>query len=222
VSEEENDSEEEIQPPAMGGMLLTMLFMMYIIMNPGIRVGMGNLAKDVLEPQLGFDHQYPALTFLFAGMIMISVTTIIRHMLIDWEKMADIQAKMAAYNKEMSEARKSGNNARMNKLMALQPQVMVLQSEMMSNQMRPMMFTMLIAMPIIFWLCFGEGNFVERMDHKVLSLPWEPNYSLTDRLWFLPHSILVYSALSLPFGQILMRGLKLVSLSNKSKIVESY
>jgi len=222
MSEEEEVSEEEVQPPAMGGMLLTMLFMMYIIMNPGIRVGMGNLAKDVLEPQIGFDHQYPILTFLCAGVIMISVTTMIRHMLIDWERTADIQAKMAAYNKEMSEARKSGNNARMNKLMALQPQVMVLQSEMMSNQMRPMMFTMLIAMPIIFWLCFGEANFVDRMDHKVLSLPWEPNYSLTDRLWFLPHSILVYSALSLPFGQILMRGLKLVSLSNKSKIVESY
>ena len=221
MSEEEQNSEEDVQPPAMGGMLLTMLFMMYIIMNPGIRTGMGNLAKDVLEPQIGFTHEYPALTFLFAGILMISVTTIIRHMLIDWEKTADIQAKMAAYNKEMCEARKSGINARMNKLMALQPQVMVLQSEMMSNQMRPMMFTMLIAMPIIFWLCFGEGNFVERMDHKVLSLPWEPNYSLTDRLWILPHSILVYSALSLPLGQILMRGLKLASLSNKSK-VESY
>ena len=115
MSEEEQNSEEDVQPPAMGGMLLTMLFMMYIIMNPGIRTGMGNLAKDVLEPQIGFTHEYPALTFLFAGILMISVTTIIRHMLIDWEKTADIQAKMAAYNKEMCEARKSGINARMNK-----------------------------------------------------------------------------------------------------------
>ena len=215
---EENTSEEEVQPPAMGGMLLTMLFMVYILLNPEMRVGMGNLAENILEPQIGFEHEYPVLTFLFAGVLMISLTTIIRHILIDWEKVAEIQTKMAAYNKEMSEARRSGNNARLNKLMAMQPQVMVLQSEMMSNQMRPMMFTMLIAMPIIFWLCFGENNFVDRMDLQVMSLPWEPNYSLTDRLWILPHSILIYSALSLPFGQILMRFLKLLSLSKSEKV----
>ena len=97
--------------------------------------------------------------------------------------------------------------------MAMQPQVMVLQSEMMSNQMRPMMFTMMIAIPIIMWLRL----FVEDMDHPVLSLPWEGNYDLNDDLWFLPHWILVYSALSLPFGQILMRGLKMASLVGKSE-----
>ena len=213
MSEEEQNSEENVQPPAMGGMLLTMLFMMYIIMNPGIRTGMGNLAKDVLEPQIGFDHQYPAITFLFAGILMISVTTIIRHILIDWESMADTQNKMRAYQKEMGDARKSGNEPRMRKLMDLNPQIMVLQSEMMSNQMRPMMFTMLIAIPIIMWLRI----FVDEMNHQVLSLPWEGNYNLNDSLWFLPHWILVYSALSLPFGQILMRGLKIVSLNIKSE-----
>ena len=210
---EEKDSEGPGQPPAMGGMLLTMLFMFYIILNPELRDGMGALAGSILEPRISFDHQYPAVTFLLAGVTMISLTTIIRHILIDWEAMAETQNKMNAYNKEMSEARKSGNEARMRKLMAMQPQVMVLQSEMMSNQMRPMMFTMIIAIPIIMWLRI----FVEQMDHPVLSLPWEGNYNLNDDLWFLPHWILVYSALSLPFGQILMRGLKMASLAGKPK-----
>ena len=206
---EEQGSEKPVQPPAMGGMLLTMLFMMYIIMNEDLRNGMGAIAGSILEPRISFDYQYPAVTFLLAGVTMISLTTIIRHVLIDWESMAETQNKMNAYNKEMSEARKSGNEARMRKLTAMQPQVMVLQSEMMSNQMRPMMFTMVIAIPIIMWLRI----FVEGMDHPVLSLPWEGNYDLNDNLWFLPHWILVYSALSLPFGQILMRGLKLVSMT---------
>ena len=206
---EEQDSEKPVQPPAMGGMLLTMLFMMYIIMNEDLRNGMGAIAGSILEPRISFDYQYPAVTFLLAGVTMISLTTIIRHVLIDWEVMAETQSKMNAYNKEMSKARKSGNEARMRKLMAMQPQVMVLQSEMMSNQMRPMMFTMVIALPIIMWLRI----FVEGMGHPVLSLPWEGNYNLNDDLWFLPHWILVYSALSLPFGQILMRGLKLVSMT---------
>ena len=206
---EEQGSEEPVQPPAMGGMLLTMLFMMYIIMNEDLRDGMGAFAGCILAHRIAFDNRYPAVTFLLAGVTMISLTTIIRHVLIDWESMAETQNKMNAYNKEMSEARKSGNEARMRKLTAMQPQVMVLQSEMMSNQMRPMMFTMMIAIPIIMWLRI----FVEGMDHPVLSLPWEGNYDLNENLWFLPHWILVYSALSLPFGQILMRGLKLVSHS---------
>ena len=206
---EEQGSEEPVKPPAMGGMLLTMLFMFYIIMNEDLRDGMGAFAGSIFGSKITFDYQYPAITFLLAGVTMISLTTLIRHVMIDWEAMAETQTKMAAYNKEMGEARKSGNEARMRKLMALQPQVMVLQSEMMSNQMRPMMFTMMIAIPIIMWLRI----FVEGMGHPVLSLPWEGNYDLEDSLWFLPHWILVYSALSLPFGQILMRGLKLVSLS---------
>ncbi len=90
--------------------------------------------------------------------------------------MAELQNKMAAYNKEMGEARRAGNEARMRKLMAMQPQVMLLQSELMSNQMRPMMFTMMIALPIIMWLRI----FVDEMNLRTMSLPWEPNYSLTD------------------------------------------
>ena len=209
MSEENHGSEEPIQPPPMGGMLLTMLFMIYIIMNEDLRDAMGLFAGNILEPNVGFDHQYPALTFLFAGVIMITLTTIIRHFLIDWMRMAELQNKMSAYNKEMGEARSAGNEARMRKLMAMQPQVMVLQSELMSNQMRPMIFTLMIAMPVIMWLRI----FVDGMELKTLSLPWEPNYSLMDSLWFLPHWILVYSALSLPFGQIVMRLLKLTTLS---------
>ena len=210
MSKEEIGPEEPMQPPPMGGMLLTMLFMLYIIMNEDIRDGMGIFAGIILEPQIGFEHDYPTLTFLFAGVTMISLTTIIRHFLIDWIRMAELQNKMAAYNKEMGEARRAGNEARMRKLMAMQPQVMLLQSELMSNQMRPMMFTMMIALPIIMWLRI----FVNEMNLRTMSLPWEPNYSLTDDLWFLPHWILVYSALSLPFGQILMRLLKLGSLNS--------
>ena len=207
MTEEEETPEEELQPPAIGGTFLTMAFMLWIIINPELRDFMGESAGTVLEPRITFDYQYPVLTFLFAGIVMISFTTIIRHFIIDWEKMAEIQTKMGAYNKEMSEARQSGNEAKMKKLFAMQPQIMMLQSEMMSNQMKPMAFTMLIAIPIIMWLRI----FVKGLDLQVMSLPWEPNYSLDDDLWILPHWILIYSGLSLPFGQIIMRVLKIVS-----------
>tara|TARA_B100000579_G_scaffold74144_1_gene56985 strand:- start:3815 stop:4465 length:651 start_codon:yes stop_codon:yes gene_type:complete len=213
MAEEKQGSEEELQPPAIGGTFLTMAFMLWIIINPELRDFMGESAGTILEPRISFDYQYPVLTFLFAGIAMISFTTIIRHFIIDWEKMAEIQTKMGAYNKEMGEARQSGNEAKMKKLFAMQPQIMLLQTEMMSNQMKPMAFTMIIAIPIIMWLRI----FVNDLNLQVMSLPWEPNYSLDENLWILPHWILVYSGLSLPFGQIIMRILKIASNSRNNQ-----
>ena len=127
MTEEKQNSEEPVQPPAMGGMLLTMLFMIYIIMNPELRDGMGNLAGSILGSKISFDHQYPTITFLLAGITMISLTTVIRHVLIDWESMAEVQSKMAAYNKELSEARRSGNEARMTRSKILKTASQLLQ-----------------------------------------------------------------------------------------------
>ena len=200
-------SDTSQQPPAMGGMFLTMFLMLYIIVNPGLRVVMGEVAESTLEPHIGFNDNYPALTILLAGMVMIAGTTIIRHLLVDWEQMADVQLKMQAYNKALSDARKEGQQARVQKLMKMQPEVLMLQSGMMANQMKPMVFTMLIAIPIIMWLY----NFVAGLPGQALSLPWEPHWGLQERRWFLPHWIMIYSVMALPFGQILLRGLKLVS-----------
>ncbi len=76
MTEEGQNSEEELQPPAIGGTFLTMAFMLWIIINPELRDFMGETAGTVLEPRITFDQQYPVLTFLFAGIIMISFTTI--------------------------------------------------------------------------------------------------------------------------------------------------
>ena len=200
-------SETEQQPPAMGGMFLTMFLMLYIIINPGLRVTMGEVAETLLEPHIGFDGAYPAVTILLAGMVMIGGTTVIRHLLVDWQQMAEVQLKMQAYNKALSAARKEGQQARVQKLMKMQPEVLMLQSGMMSNQMRPMVFTMLIAIPIIMWLY----EFTAGLPVQALSLPWEPHWELQERLWILPHWIVIYSVMALPFGQILLRGLKLAS-----------
>ena len=44
---------------------------------------------------------------------------------------------------------------------------------------------MIIAIPIIMWLRI----FVNDLNLQVISLPWEPNYSLNESLWILPHWI---------------------------------
>ena len=206
MSEGEQTPEEEAQPPAMGGMLITMLFMIYIMINPGMRDGMGNLAGSILEPYIGFGGEYPIITIFVAGLIMITSNTVVRHFLIDWNLAAEIQFKMAEYNKALREARSSNQEGRMRKLMSMQPKVMSMQGEMMSNQMKPMAFTMIVAIPIIMWLY----KFVEGLPLQELSLPWNPRWDLIEKWWFLPHWILIYSLLAIPFGQALQRGLKIM------------
>ncbi|OIR18542.1 MAG: hypothetical protein BEU04_04555 [Marine Group III euryarchaeote CG-Bathy1] len=210
---EKGSSTEEVQPPAMGGMLITMLFMIYIMINPSMREGMGNIAGSILEPYIGFNGDYPILTIFAAGLIMICSNTIVRHFLIDWNLAAEIQAKMAEYNKALREARSSNQEGRLRKLMQMQPKVMSMQGEMMSNQMRPMGFTMIVAIPIIMWMY----QFIENLTLPELSLPWNPRWDLIEKWWFLPHWILIYSLLAIPFGQALQRGLKIMGNWNEIK-----
>ena len=134
-----------------------MAFMLWIIINPELRDFMGEPAGAVLEPRITFDYQYPALTFLFAGIIMISFTTIIRHFIIDWEKWPRFKLKWEHITKQWE--RQSGKKQNEKTLGNATPDNDVAK-EMMSNQMKPMAFTMIIAIPIIMvtillmeWIC---------------------------------------------------------------------
>lgn len=188
--------------------LLMMLVMLMVITSPGLRQGMGSAAGGILEPLIGFSGQMLILTLLLAGLIMVTSTTLIRHLVMNWIKMAEVQQKMGAFQKAVREARKAGNYTRMQKLMKThQPKVMAMQGEMSSNQMKPMIFTMLIALPIFMWLY----TFMDGLAWEYASLPWEPFWKLQDRILFLPHWIVLYSLMSLPFGQALQRTLKLLT-----------
>lgn len=198
--------------------LMMMLIMLMVITSPGLREGMGLAAGGVLEPSIGMDGELILMTIWIAGLIMVFSTTLIRHFVMDWAKMAEVQQKMGAFQKEVKKARKSGNMARMQKLMKThQPKVMSLQAEMSSNQTKPMIFTMFIALPIFMWLY----DFIDGLPWRYASLPWESAWSLrSNKGTLLPHWIILYSLMSLPFGQALQRGLKLLSFSGELRKLE--
>lgn len=185
-------------------MLFALLILMLVLFTPEFRVWMGESMGGVLAPLIGFDHRYPILTIFFAGMVMIILSTTIRHYFIDWMDMARIQKMMFAFNKELREAQISRNQRRVEKLMELQPEVMRMNTQLSSSQMKPMMFTMMVAIPIFMWL----HTFVRDLSYPYASIPWEPYWNLEDRLLILPHWVLLYSFLTLPVNQLYMRWLK--------------
>ncbi len=202
------------QPPADTSQVFMMFFLlifMLMIFTPELRVWMGDSMGGVLEPLIGFDSQYPIFTVFLAGMVMIILSTTIRHFFIDWMEMAKIQKMMFAFNKELREAQIARNEKRVKKLMELQPEVMRMNAQLSSNQMKPMMFTMLVAIPIFMWL----HNFIGDLSYTYATIPWEPYWDLEDRFLILPQWVLIYSFLTLPVGQLYMRWLKTRELQSE-------
>ncbi len=199
------------QPQADAGQVYIMFFLlmlMLVLFNPELRGWMGDSMGSVLEPYLGFDKEFPVMTIFLAGFIMIVFSTSIRHIFIDWMEMARIQKIMYAFNKEMREAQISQNQRRVEKLVEFQPEIMKLQADLSSNQMKPMMFTMLIAIPIFMWL----HSFIGDLPYPYVTIPWNAEWDMTGRRIILPNWVWIYSFLSLPIGQTYMRFLKIRDL----------
>src|SRR5688500_5235635 len=100
--------EKEQRPKAPKSTFINMLLflvVLFVMLDNNLRRSLGRAVGFVLEPIIGFDHQQPILTILLASLIMIAASTLVRHFLVDWLKMARIQNTMRAYNKAMRDAR---------------------------------------------------------------------------------------------------------------------
>lgn len=195
--------------PAMGGQMtifLSFMVVLFVLFNENLRTKLGVYAGVVLSPAIGFGGQFPVLTFLLAGFVTVAFSTGVRHFFVDWLEMARNQQMMRSFQKEFRDARKSQDARRMEKLAKLQPQMLQLQSQLSAMQMKPMAFTMIVVIPVFTWL----WNFTSALDYPFFAAPWNPTVDMFKQT-VLPHWILLYSALSIPFGQLLSKALKVWS-----------
>jgi uncharacterized membrane protein (DUF106 family) len=171
----------------------------------------------VLNPIIGFDHKFPALTILLAAIIMVGLSTGVRHLFIDWIHMARIQSVMRAYQKSLREARAKRDTKRIEELQKAQPKLMGLQAELSGAQMKPMTFTFLIIIPLFAWL----SQYVEGITYPFFAAPWNTHIDMfgSNGIIFgtsvLPHWILFYTAISIPFGALVQKALKFFSWREK-------
>ncbi|MHB8586506.1 MAG: DUF106 domain-containing protein [Thermoplasmatota archaeon] len=196
-------------------LLLTGTVLVLILMfNPALRLQTGTIVGTALNPILGREHVPVIITLLIIGSVMVLLNTGIRHFFTDWVKTARVQALMRQYQKEMSEARKSNNTFKMKRLNDMNPEIMKEQADMSSQQMKPMIVTMLIILPVLAWLytvVTPTGNGCQ----TVLAVPWQPVGWCATRgldvpiIGFVPRWVAVYSLMSLPVGQVAQRALKL-------------
>jgi uncharacterized membrane protein (DUF106 family) len=205
--------EKEQRPQMPKGQFLNIFMFMiilFVLFDNNLRLMLGRWVGYVLEPLIGFHHQHPILTILLAALIMVAASTVIRHFLIDWLKIAKAQNTMRAFQQQMREARVKKDTKRIEQLTKAQSKLMGVQADMSSGQMKPMAATMIVVIPMFAWL----ANFVTQLSYPYFAAPWNPTINMftsngiIGKTSILPHWILFYSAISLPFGSLLQKALK--------------
>lgn len=208
---------EEAQPPTPSGgasrfiMLFMIMMTFFIILNPEMRSALGGAMAFVMNPVIGFNGAYPILTLLFAGMMTSTISILGRHFFVDWVEMAKSQKIMSAFNKERRDAMMKQNMAKLKRLNEMSPEIMQEGMSQSMNQLKPMAFTMIIIIVIFSWLYTFVS--VTALDPK-FSVPWDFDSNM-NKATILPHWVLVYALISIPFGQVVTRVLKYFSFKKK-------
>ena len=195
----------------MIGMFAVLIVMMVVMQ---FRSQIGGALDVVLNP-IAFDGKYPVVTLVIAGVIMISVSTLVRRIQSD-------------FNKEFRQARLENNLFKMKKLQEMQPQIMAMSMEASTQQMKVMPISMIVLLPMYAWIWyfinpadaaipggnyFGGDGSLSGLEHALANIPWAPDFDLnTTLLGFIPAWIVIYSMVSMPIGQIENRLLRLYFL----------
>jgi uncharacterized membrane protein (DUF106 family) len=197
--------------------MLAFITALFVMFDNNLRQGLGDLVGIPLAPLVGFGGDQPILTLLFTGLLMSFFSISVRHFFVNWVDQARSQRITSAFQKELREARTSNNTYKLKKLTELQPQIMAQSMKASQTQLKLMPVTMLVVIPIFAWL----ANFVYLdLSSTTFSVPWAFSADMKGSN-VLPNWILLYSLLTLPFGQVLTRILKYFSFSKRLRQLES-
>jgi len=199
-------------------MLLIFVFVMaiFVMFDQDLRSGLGQVVGMGLEPLWGFDGSFPVVSLFITGAFMTSLSIVVRHFFTDYVKQVKSQKIMSAFNKEMQSARKENNTYKLKKMMELQPKMMEESMKQTTTQMKLMPVTMLIIIPIFAWLAVFVGD----LDSAMITVPWSDDASL-NASYLLPAWVLLYSLISVPFGQLLSRGLRYYSFKKRLSALQA-
>lgn len=205
--------------PDLGNQMVVMLAFitaMFVMFDNDLRQGLGNLVGIPLAPVVGFGGNQPILTLLFTGLLMSFFSISVRHLFVNWVDQARTQRITSAFQKELRGARTSNNTYKLKKLTELQPQIMAQSMKASQTQLKLMPVTMLVVIPIFAWL----ANFIYLdLSSTTFSVPWAFSADMKHSN-VLPNWVLLYSLLTLPFGQVLTRVLKYFTFSRRLRELE--
>jgi uncharacterized membrane protein (DUF106 family) len=201
----------------MSRMVTIFIFVLaiFILFDPSLRDALGKAVGYGLDPLVSFNHAFPILTLVITGLLMAALTIIVRHFFTDYVEQARSQKIVSAFNKELRDARKENNSFKMKKLLAEQPKIMQKSMAQTTTQFKLLPVSMIIVIPIFAWLSVYLGV-VTTLHGSLYAVPWSNVANFNDSYLF-PEWVLVYTLVSLPFGQVLSRALRYFSFAKRLK-----
>ena len=182
---------------------------------PEIRNVVGSAANVLIGP---FDAILP----FYAVVIVLSVltglySTLLQSNLMDTEKMGAIQEQMNEIQERRKEAKERGDDAALDRIQDEQMDAMGDQLGMFKEQFRPMVWIMLLTIPVFVWMYWKLGVRGGGAEHIVAAersivLPMLGRMEWTDQIGgFIWVWLLWYFLISIAFRQIIQKSLNLTT-----------
>jgi len=203
--DEEGDDEGWSQWDKLAGLATLGLFAGYSVSS--IRDAIGGVVDIALGPLAEVLPFYVLILVLavFTG----ATSSILQDQLMDMSGMGDHQEKMQNIKERRKEAKEAGDDEALDRIEQEQMELMSDQMGMFKKQFRPMVWIMLINIPVflwIYWMVFGPGLTV---DAPVITLPlvgeiesWQAGIVGPMQAW-----IVWYFLCSLSFTQVIRKAL---------------
>ncbi len=184
VDEEKPSSSESIFNLRRFMYIFLGLLALLIMFDRGLRKDVGRAIGGILNPVIGFNGQYPILTLMCAGAIMITISTIIRDQLMNWVDMAESQKISSKFQKKLMEAKRANKQSKVKELEKKQQEISKRQMNTFKPQIKSMALTMVFVLSIFGWIWVFVGN----LPNHSYSVPWALNATLNKPLilrWYL-------------------------------------
>jgi uncharacterized membrane protein (DUF106 family) len=188
-------------------MIFLGILAIYVLIFPDVGRTFGLIAGAILEPVIGFGGRYPVITFLLAGLVTTTASSVLRHFFTPWVRMAKMNAAMGSIRKEQMEAFRKQKTNLVAKLRAKQSEIMVEYQDVQFVPLKLMAYTMFFFVVIFTWLRLFVDEQLIAQGNLWFAVPWSFNANFLAAYVF-PSWILLYSLLALPFGQVVQRVLK--------------
>ncbi|OGS51130.1 MAG: hypothetical protein A3K65_02305 [Euryarchaeota archaeon RBG_16_68_12] len=187
---------------------------LYAMFFPDVGRMFADAAGVVLGPMLGFGGAYPVITILLSGLLTTTISSVLRHFMTPWIRMARMSKIMGSFQKESMDAMRKGNLNKAQRVKERRAEMMSQFTDIQWVQFKQIGATMFMFIVFFTWLrafvdftLAGHGNLF-------FSVPWSFNAHFLD-VYVLQSWILLYSLLALPFGQVLQRVLKYFSFRRR-------
>ena len=202
--------EGAVNKPQTSQMMWMLISLVMIIAIYQFKRQIGEALNVVFWPLIGFNGNYVVLTMMIAGILMISLSTIVRTLMTDTMTQAKNQREMSAFNAELRQARIENNLYKIKKLTEQQKVMMSKSMDSSMKMMKTMPITMMIVIPIFAWVWY----FLDHATSVIVSVPWSDNVNLLGSM-VLPVWMLMYMLVTIPFGQLIGRLIRWVKFKKR-------